>query len=188
MAVLSPPDLGAENGLVFPTMHVGQREYRADEVPHIRVDELRSRVLDALAPLQGRIKPAARVAITAGSRGVANIVPILRASGEAVRAAGGEPFIMPAMGSHGGATAEGQREVLEGYGITESFVGCPIHAQMEVVELGKVDGMPVYMDKLAAAADGIVLICRVKPHTNFRAPIESGIVKMMTIGMGKIIG
>ena len=92
------------------------------------------------------------------------------------------------MGSHGGATAEGQREVLEGYGITESFVGCPIHAQMDVVELGKVDGMPVYMDKLAAAADGVVLICRVKPHTNFRAPIESGIVKMMTIGMGKIIG
>jgi len=105
-----------------------------------------------------------------------------------LKALGAKPFIFPAMGSHGGGTAEGQREVLEGYGITESFVGCPVQSQMDVVELGKVGGMPVYMDKLAAAADGVVLICRVKPHTNFRAPIESGIVKMMTIGMGKIVG
>jgi hypothetical protein len=93
------------------------------------------------------------------------------------------------MGSHGGATPEGQREVLEGYGITESYVGCPIRSSMDVVEIGKLDdGMPVFIDRHAAEADAIVVIPRVKPHTNFRAPIESGIVKMLTIGMGKIAG
>ena len=86
------------------------------------------------------------------------------------------------------ARAPGPRAVLEGYGITESFVGCPIRASMEVVELGKVDAMPVYMDRLASEADAFAFVCRIKPHTNFRAPIESGIVKMMTIGMGKIVG
>src|SRR4029079_14269870 len=91
-----------------------------------------------------------------------------------LKALGAKPFIFPAMGSHGRATAEGQREVLEGYGITESYVGCPIKSSMEVVELGKLeDGMPVYMDKQASEADAVVIIPRVKPHTNFRAPIES---------------
>ena len=138
--------------------------------------------------VRSRIKPGQSVAVGCGSRGIANIAECAKQVIAELKALGAKPFIFPAMGSHGGATAEGQREVLEGYGITESFVGCPVQAQMDVVELGKVDGMPVYMDKLAAAADGIVLICRVKPHTNFRAPIESGIVKMMTIGMGKIVG
>ena len=138
--------------------------------------------------VRAKIKPGMTVAVGCGSRGIANIADCAKQVVAELKALGAKPFIFPAMGSHGGGTAEGQREVLEGYGITESFVGCPVHSQMDVVELGKVDGMPVYMDKLAAAADGVVLICRVKPHTNFRAPIESGIVKMMTIGMGKIVG
>lgn len=139
--------------------------------------------------VRAKIKPGMTIAVGCGSRGIANIAEAARQVVAELKALGARPFIFPAMGSHGGATAEGQREVLEGYGITEEFVGCPIHSQMEVVEVGKLDsGMPVYMDKLAAAADGVVVVCRVKPHTNFRAPIESGIVKMITIGMGKIIG
>jgi hypothetical protein len=139
--------------------------------------------------VRSKVKPGMTIAVGCGSRGINNIAECTKQVIAELKALGAKPFIFPAMGSHGGATAEGQREVLEGYGITEATMGCPVHSQMDVVELGKLDsGMPVYMDKLAAAADGVVLICRVKPHTNFRAPIESGIVKMMTIGMGKIIG
>lgn len=139
--------------------------------------------------VRAKVKPGMTIAVGCGSRGINNIAECTKQVIAELKALGAKPFIFPAMGSHGGATAEGQREVLEGYGITEATMGCPVRSQMDVVELGKLDGgMPVYMDKLAAAADGVVVICRVKPHTNFRAPIESGIVKMMTIGMGKIIG
>lgn len=139
--------------------------------------------------VRAQVKPGMSIAVGCGSRGIANVAECAKQVVAELKALGAKPFIFPAMGSHGGATAEGQREVLEGYGITEESMGCPVHSQMEVVELGRLaSGMPVYMDKLAAAADGVVLVCRVKPHTNFRAPIESGIVKMMTIGMGKIIG
>ncbi|MBI1398056.1 MAG: DUF2088 domain-containing protein [Betaproteobacteria bacterium] len=141
------------------------------------------------AEIRGKVKPGMTIAVGCGSRGINNIAECVKQVVAELKALGAKPFIFPAMGSHGGATAEGQREVLEGYGITEEAMGCPIQSQMEVVELGKLDsGMPVYMDKTAAAADGVVVVCRVKPHTNFRAPIESGIVKMLTIGMGKIIG
>jgi hypothetical protein len=139
--------------------------------------------------IRGKVKPGMTVAVGCGSRGINNIAECAKAVVAELKALGAKPFIFPAMGSHGGATAEGQREVLEGYGITEASVGCPVQSQMDVVEVGKLaDGMPVYVDKLAAAADAIVVIPRIKPHTNFRAPIESGIVKMLTIGMGKIIG
>jgi hypothetical protein len=139
--------------------------------------------------VRAKVKSGMSIAVGCGSRGINNIAECAKAVVGELKALGAKPFIFPAMGSHGGATAEGQREVLEGYGITESYVGCPIRATMEVVELGKLeDGMPVYMDKFAAEADAVVLIPRVKPHTNFRAPIESGIVKMLSIGMGKIIG
>jgi hypothetical protein len=138
--------------------------------------------------VRAKVKPGMTIAVGCGSRGIANIAEAAKQLIAELKALGAKPFVFPAMGSHGGATAEGQREVLEGYGITESFVGCPIHSQMDVVELGKLDGMPVYMDKLAAGADGVIVLCRIKPHTNFRAPIESGIVKMLTIGVGKIIG
>jgi len=136
-----------------------------------------------------KVKPGMSIAVGVGSRGVNNIAEATKTVIAELKALGAKPFIFPAMGSHGGATPEGQREVLEGYGIDENTMGCPVHSQMDVVEIGKLaSGMPIYMDKLAAAADGVVVIPRIKPHTNFRAPIESGIVKMLTIGMGKIIG
>ena len=185
MAVLTPPDLGAEIGLTFPTMYAGQRVYSPDEVPELSVDDLAARVIAELKPLDGRIRSRARVAITAGSRGIANIAAILRACGEAVRAAGGEPFIMPAMGSHGGATAEGQRDVLAGYGVTRETVGMPIVSSMEVQQIGQVDDLPVFMSTTALEADHILLVNRVKPHTDFRGEVESGLAKICAIGLGK---
>lgn len=133
-----------------------------------------------------RIHKGNSIAITCGSRGVANIALIIKAIVEFVKEAGGEPFVFPAMGSHGGATAEGQREILTGYGVTEEYLGCPIRATMEVDQLGQTpDGMPVFIDRYAHAADGIILCGRVKAHTAFRGPYESGIMKMAVIGMGK---
>ncbi|HEV2122921.1 MAG TPA: lactate racemase domain-containing protein, partial [Chloroflexota bacterium] len=132
------------------------------------------------------IKPGARLALTAGSRGISHIPEILGACVAALRERGAEPFIVPAMGSHGGATAEGQREVLEGYGITEDAVGAPIHATMDVVEVGRTPrGVPVFMDRNAYEADGVVVCGRVKAHTAFKAAIESGLCKMLAVGLGK---
>ncbi len=188
MAVLSPPDLGAELGLTFPTMYAGQRVYRPQEVPEIPLDRLEGEVRAALQVLHGRIKRRGRVAITAGSRGVANIEPILRVCGEMVREAGGEPFVMPAMGSHGGATADGQRDVLAGYGLTWETLGMPVVSSMDVQQIGQigqVDDMPVYMSTTALEADQILLVNRVKPHTDFRGEVESGLAKICAIGLGK---
>jgi hypothetical protein len=132
------------------------------------------------------IKPGKRIAIAVGSRGVAEIPTLVRVTAEEIRRRGGIPFIVPAMGSHGGATAEGQREVLANLGVTEKTAGCDILASMEVVEIGRLgSGLPVYIDKNAYGADGIVVINRVKPHTAFRGECESGMVKMITIGLGK---
>ncbi|MBW4845759.1 MAG: nickel-dependent lactate racemase [Lachnospiraceae bacterium] len=136
--------------------------------------------------MRNRIRPGMRLAITCGSRGVANIARITKAIVDFVKECGGEPFVFPSMGSHGGATAQGQVEILTGYGVTEDFLGCPIRATMEVVEIGKTpEGMPVYVDRYAYEADGIILCGRVKAHTAFRGPFESGIMKMAVIGMGK---
>ena len=133
-----------------------------------------------------RVRPGMRIAITAGSRGIANVDEITRSVVSFVRSRGANPFIVPAMGSHGGATAEGQREVLAGYGITEESMGCPILSSMETVFLGNSElGKPVYMDKNAYEADGVILSCRLKPHNAFRGPVESGPCKMMTVGLGK---
>jgi hypothetical protein len=132
------------------------------------------------------VKSGARIAIAAGSRGIANLAVIVRATVEALKELGAAPFIVPAMGSHGGATAEGQREVLASYGVTAEAMGCEIRSSMEVVEL-PASGLahPLYLDRNAAAADGIVLVNRVKPHTDFHGPYESGLVKMAVIGLGK---
>ncbi len=136
-----------------------------------------------------RIQPGASIAVGVGSRGVANIAETVRAVIDEVKARGGKPFIFPAMGSHGGATAEGQAGVLAGYGVTEAAMGAPVRATMETVQLDALDdGTPVYVDKYAYEADGVVVINRIKPHTTFRGPIESGICKMLVIGMGKIKG
>ena len=137
--------------------------------------------------MRERIRPGMSVAITCGSRGVANIAIITKAIVDFVKECGGVPFVFPAMGSHGGATAEGQVGILTGYGVTEEFIGCPIRSSMEVVQVGNREdnGRPVYIDKYASEADGIILCGRVKAHTAFRGPYESGILKMAVIGMGK---
>lgn len=141
--------------------------------------------LEALG-LRGNLRPGMRVAVTAGSRGIANIVPITRAAVDWLRSAGAEPFVVPAMGSHGGATPAGQVKMLASLGITEESVGCPIRATMEVVELGTIaDGTPVFMDRYAAEADGVLAINRIKTHTSFKGPIESGLAKICAVGLGK---
>lgn len=135
------------------------------------------------------IKPGHSVALTAGSRGIANIPLVLRAVAESLRELGAKPFLIPAMGSHGGGTAEGQRHVLESYGITEEFVGAPIRASMEVISLGSTpEGFPVVLDRYASEADHIGVVARIKPHTAYHGPIESGLMKMMMIGLGKHAG
>lgn len=136
--------------------------------------------------IKNRIKKNTRIAITAGSRGIKNSALIIRSIADAVKKRGADPFIVPAMGSHGGSTAEGQKEILKSYGITEEYCGCRIIASMEVVKIGVTeDGQEVYIDKYANEADGIILFNRIKPHTSFRGPYESGIMKMMAIGLGK---
>ncbi len=126
------------------------------------------------------------VAITAGSREISNSKTILTELIRALKEKGGKPFIIPAMGSHGGATAHGQTEVLRVLGITEASVGAPIRATMDVVRIGTTaTGMPVNIDRLAHEADGIVVFGRIKQHTSFRAPIESGLTKMIAVGLGK---
>jgi hypothetical protein len=132
------------------------------------------------------VKGGMRIAITCGSRGVANVAVITRAVADFVKSRGARPFVVPAMGSHGGATAEGQRALLEGYGVTEAFIGCPVVSSMETVVVGKSEeGHGVRIDRNAAEADGIIVAGRIKPHTDFRGPYESGIMKMMAIGLGK---
>lgn len=155
-----------------------------------RLDDIPAAIAAQLRGLGGQIRPGMRVGITAGSRGVANIATILRATGDVVRAMGGQPFIIPAMGSHGGATADGQVEVLAGYGITEQTTGMSIVSSMEVREIGHLGtavdpGPTVSMSVTALEADGLIICNRVKAHTDFRGDIESGLAKITTIGLGK---
>ncbi len=139
--------------------------------------------------LKARIRPGMRVVLTGSSRQIANMPLILKELATFVRAQGGEPCIIPAMGSHGGATAEGQKALLEGYGITEDYCGCPIFSSMETVRVGQLpDGDEVRMDRLAHEADAVIVVGRIKAHTAFRGTYESGLVKMMAIGMGKRAG
>jgi hypothetical protein len=139
--------------------------------------------------LQSRLKPGQTVAITGGSRGVANIAVIIRSVVDELRKLGVRSFIIPAMGSHGGGTAEGQRLVLEHYGITESSMGAPVRATMETTQVGETSqGIPVFLDNYALEADHVVVVNRVKPHTDFDGDIESGLCKMMAIGLGKHTG
>jgi len=136
--------------------------------------------------IAGRVRRGMRIAVGVGSRGVAEIALIVRVAIEELKRLGAEPFIVPAMGSHGGATAEGQKQVLASLGVTEDSAGCPIISSMDVVELGVLDnGLAVLMDKHAYQADGIIVINRIKAHNAFSGPNESGLVKMITIGLGK---
>ncbi len=155
----------------------------ADEIPGVIYEQMGQEQFSSL------IKPGMTIAVTAGSRGIRNVDIITKAIVDFVQEKGAHPFIVPAMGSHGGATAEGQLEVLASYQITPETMGCPIKSSMEVVELGVSErGKKVYLDKHAYEADGIIVSCRLKPHNAFRGPYESGPCKMMTVGLGKQAG
>ena len=156
--------------------------------PRPRVEDIEAALREQLEreEIAGPVRPGMSVALTAGSRGIAEINDILRSLVTILKELGAEPFIVPAMGSHGGATAEGQVEILESLSVTEEFCDAPIRSSMEVVELGKTErGVPVYMDRIASEADGVVLVNRIKAHTDFRSTIESGLLKMASIGLGK---
>ncbi|MEK7714937.1 MAG: [Fe-S]-binding protein, partial [candidate division NC10 bacterium] len=153
--------------------------------PRPRVPDVPRAVAEALAGADLKIKRGDTVAVGAGSRGIANIGIVVGATVRWLKDLGARPFVFPAMGSHGGGTPEGQLSVLEHYGITESTMGCPIRATMEVVQVGEALGLPVWLDRYASEADWIGLVNRVKPHTDFKGAIESGLFKMMTIGLGK---
>jgi hypothetical protein len=156
------------------------------DVPKVDdIEETVSRELESIE-IGSLIKAGLHIAITAGSRGIPGIERILRHLVRLLRENGAKPFLIPAMGSHGSGTAEGQLEILETLNITEETVGAPIISSMEVIEIARSSyGFPVLVDKHASGADGIVVVNRIKPHTEFEGPIESGLLKMMAIGMGK---
>ena len=156
--------------------------------PRPRVENIEAALREQLrrGEISSTIRPGMSVALTAGSRGIAEIHEILRSIVEILKEMGAEPFVVPAMGSHGGATAEGQVEILDSLGVTEESCGAPIRSSMDVVEIGETErGVPVYMDRIASEADGVVLVNRIKAHTDFRSSIESGLMKMASIGLGK---
>jgi hypothetical protein len=169
----------------FPKMYrIRQRfdDNRIDNIGQAVAAELRKLSLSA-------VKPGQRVAITGGSRGIASIAEILKAVAEFFKSVEAQPFIFPAMGSHGGATAGGQIAVLEQLGVTESYLNAPILSSMEVAEIARTeDDVPVFVDQNALAADHVIVVNRIKSHTKFKGPVESGLMKMMAIGMGKLKG
>ena len=158
------------------------------EFPRPRVEDVEAKVREEFEKeeISSRIEPGMRVALTAGSRGVARVDVVLRSLVRVLKEKGAEPFIVPAMGSHGGAMAEGQVEVLGSLGVTEEFCEAQILSSMEVAEIGRTErGLPVYMDRHASKADGVVAVNRIKAHTDFRGTVESGLLKMISIGLGK---
>jgi hypothetical protein len=169
--------------MVFPKVAKVRQDF-----PRHRVEDVGEVLLEQCEKeeIKSRIEPGMEVAITAGSRGIAGIDSILRSLVQILKDAGARPFIVPAMGSHGGATAEGQVEILRSLGVTEETVGVEIRSSMEVVELGQTEhGVTVYMDRIASEADGVVIVGRIKQHTDFRSDLESGLLKMASIGLGK---
>ena len=167
----------------YPDMYRVRQVFDAPRVDNL--EETLNREMASIRP-GDLIKPGARIALTAGSRGIAHIDQILRYLVQAVKQNGGHPFLIPSMGSHGGGTAEGQVEVLKSLGVTEESTGAPVVSSMDVAEIGKsCFGFPVMVAKAAAEADGVIVVNRIKPHTEFEGPIESGLMKMMAIGMGK---
>jgi len=158
------------------------------QLDEIKITDLDSHITAELDKTQmaTMLKPGSKVAISVGSRGITDIVTIITAVVNWIKAHGGHPFLVPAMGSHGGATAEGQTQILEDYGLLETKVGAPIVSSMEVNHLGETrSGIPVMLDRNACNADHIIVLNRVKPHTEFHGKIESGLMKMIVIGLGK---
>jgi hypothetical protein len=166
---------------MFPLRQVFERPVEAD---------IAGAVQRELAGAIAQVQAGQEIAITGSSRGIANFALIVAETVKAVKAAGGKPFVIPGMGSHGGATAEGQAQVLaDTHGISAQSVGCPVRASMETVQIGTTaTGFAVHQDKLCHAADGVIVINRVKPHTSFTEVVESGVCKMLVIGLGKQIG
>ena len=169
----------------FPRMMLVRQKFPASAPVDIR-----GTLTKEFAAVAGRIKPGARIAVAVGSRGISNLHAIVASVLKFLRAAGAQPFIVPAMGSHGGATPDGQKELLAEYGITEAALGVPIHAAMEARCLGTTeDGVEVFFSEEALKADGVVVVNRVKPHTDFQSDtLGSGLLKMMVVGLGKRIG
>lgn len=153
-----------------------------------RVNDVAATTRDGLRalPLNARVRPGMRIAIALPSRGITSMRDVVRVVVEELCALGAQPFLVPAMGSHGGSTAEGQREVLEGYGLDEKSIGAPIVSSLDVTEIATAEnGMPVFSDQHAANADGIIAINRIKEHTAFKARWESGLMKILAVGLGK---
>lgn len=170
----------------LPRLLVVRQKFADHRIPDVAA-EVRKQL--AASPFAGRLKPGSRVAIGVGSRGIHNIATIVRSAVEYWKEAGMKPFLFPAMGSHGAASAAGQADVLAHYGITEAAMGCPLISQLDVVSLGKTaDGIEAFMDGVAYESDGVMLVGRVKWHTDFAGNIESGLFKMMAIGLGKFAG
>lgn len=157
--------------------------------PRPQIEDIPAAVRHALAPVVAKVSRGARIAITGSSRGITNQALVLRTCVELLLEVGAKPFVLPGMGSHGGATVEGQRGILDAAGIREETLGCPVEATMDTEQVGITStGFPVFQDRLACAADGVLLVNRVKPHTGFTDRVESGICKMMVIGLGKQAG
>ena len=172
--------------LRFPRIFLVKQKYPDRRLPDVAREVGRQL---AAAQFSSRVRPGARVALGVGSRGIKNIATIVHAVVDYWKTQGMHPLIFPAMGSHGAATAEGQASILDHYGINQQTMGCPVVSQLEVVSLGKTeDGIEAFMDRVAYESDGVMLINRVKWHTNFSGPIESGLFKMMAIGLGKFAG
>ena len=172
----------------FPRAPMPRMTRVRQDLPDQHVPDVAAAVRDALRAerLAERVAAGQRVAITAGSRGIADIATVIATIADEIKGTGAEPFVIPAMGSHGGATVEGQRAILAEYGITEGEVGAPVLATMDTVVVGTLDdGTPCYLDRHAHEADAIVAVGRVKAHTAFRSDIESGLCKMVAIGLGK---
>lgn len=171
------------NDITLPKMYAVRQKFdpfQLDNVSEVVWQKLNEERIRSL------VKPGMTIAITAGSRGIDNMNDTLRTVIKFVRQCGAECFVFPAMGSHGGATAEGQLEILKSYGVTEETMGAPIRATMETVLVDTLeDGIPVYADKYAYEADGIIVVNRIKAHTSFRGKYESGLMKMCVIGVGK---
>jgi hypothetical protein len=173
-------------------MHDYPRLFRLRQhFPRPRVDDVPAEVDRQLAALDlgQNIQPGQSVAITVGSRGIAQLPAIVRAIAMHLRNLRAEPFVVPAMGSHGGATAKGQRQLVESYGVTEEAVGCPIRSSMDTVVVCRAaEGFPVHFDRHAFNADHVLVFNRIKPHTKFAGKLQSGLMKMMLIGLGKHAG
>jgi hypothetical protein len=170
----------------FPSMIPIRQKF--DAPPPVRINDTLAAGFASAGVLE-KIQPGWRVAITVGSRGISNLREIVSETVRIVRAAGAAPFLIPSMGSHGGATPEGQTAVLAEYGITPDSMGIPIHASMEVRQIGQTaDGVPVNFSSEALAADGVIILNRIKPHTDFSGNIGSGLLKMLVIGLGKHVG